>query len=163
MKQNIIVPIIIGVVIIGGGSFYGGMKYGESKTANVGAAQGQNRFAQGQFGQGTFGGIRSARSGAGGGFISGQIVSKDDKSITVELHSPVQGQNGTPTTTTSGSKIIFFGDSTQIMKSTSGTIDDLLAGKEVTVMGTVNSDGSITAQSIQLRSTVPTITQPINK
>jgi len=48
-------------------------------------------------------------------------------------------------------KLFFFSDSTEITKSVVGALSDLEIGKNITVNDTVNSDGSITAQSIQLR------------
>ncbi len=148
MKKNIPVFIII-VIIVGAGSFYGGMKYDQSKNptanrnaggfANLSSEERQARLQQfGAIGQN--GGARGTQ--ANGGFATGEIISKDEKSLTIKL------QDG-------GSKIVFFSDSTPIMKSASGTSQDLATGEQVTVTGTANQDGSISAQSIQLRPNLP--------
>lgn len=54
-----------------------------------------------------------------------------------------------------GSKIILLSGSARIMKETEGSIDDLSIGTGVSVMGEANSDGSINAQSVQIRQNVP--------
>jgi hypothetical protein len=133
-----ILPLIIAIIIVVGGSaFYGGMKYGQSKNsgaslANLTPEQRQQRMQQ-------FGNRSGNRQGAnGGGFVNGQIISKDDKSVTIK------NQDG-------GSKIVFLADDTQVVKSTDGKISDLADGKQVTVSGITNTDGSITAKSIQIR------------
>jgi len=129
-------PLILIVIIgVGVGAFYGGMKYSENKALS----DRQQRMQQ--FGA-NFGGFRlGSGSGqrGGSGFIAGEIIAKDDKSVTVKL------QNG-------GSKIVFLSDSTEITKSAAGALSDLEIGKNIIVNGTANSDGSITAQTIQLRS-----------
>ena len=89
-----------------------------------GVAGGQNRMAGGV--------VR------GGGLIGGEIISKDDTTITVKLRD-------------GGSKIVFVSSSTQVLKSTSGSLADLVSGGQVTVTGSQNSDGSISAQSVQIR------------
>ena len=52
------------------------------------------------------------------------------------------------------------------MKSTTGVVSDLTTGENLMVNGTVNADGSITAQTIQIRPQIPTnpppTDQPVN-
>ncbi len=149
--MNKLITIVIAVaVVVGGGAFYGGMKYAQSKAPqgrlsqtdfhnlqNLSPEARQQRIQQLGANAGGFrGGSGGNRSG--GGFTAGEIISKDDKSVTVKL------QDG-------GSKIIFLSDSTEITKSATGALSDLEVGKNISVNGTANSDGSVTAQSIQLR------------
>ena len=127
-----IISIII-VLIVGAGAFYGGLVYGKSQNASSpGRFQGFNAN----------GAQRGARQGANGGLVNGQILAQDAKSITLKLN------NG-------GSKIIFLSDTTQIMKSTNGAVSDLTTGENLMVNGMPNSDGSITAQTIQIRPNLP--------
>lgn len=136
MDKKLISIFIVALVVVGAGSFFGGMKYTESKTSslagfgNLTEEQRSQMVANG--GPGTRG------SNTGTSFINGEIISKDDTSITVKLN------NG-------GSKIVFYSDSTQITKSASGTASDLEAGTTVTINGKTNDDGSVTAQTIQTR------------
>lgn len=144
-KNNMMPMVIVSVLALGVG-FFGGMKYGQSKSTNSLAdfqnltpEQRQARFAQ-MGGAGRIGGANGGRrmGGFGGNGVNGEILSKDDKSITVKL------QDG-------GSKIVFFSTSTRVMTSSEGALTDLQVGKTVMANGATNSDGSITAQSIQLR------------
>lgn len=143
--NKLIAIVIATAVVVGGGAFFGGMKYAQSKSprdqfsrgdfgANVGGTAGQNH---GDSFRGGTGG--NGQRGSRGGFTAGEIISKDDKSITVKL------QDG-------GSKIIFYSDATEVGKFVSGSMSDLEIGKSIVANGTPNSDGSITAQSIQLRT-----------
>lgn len=131
--------IIIAAVLIAA-SFYGGMKYGQSSTS-------QNSLVQSGF-QGRQGGVSgtgTARRGTGqnGGFTGGQIISKDDKSITVAVAS-------------GGSKIVFVSGTTPVMKLVAGSLADLTVGEQVTINGSANADGSITAQLVQIRPALST-------
>jgi len=135
--MNKLILIIAAVaVVVGGGSFYAGMKYDQSKTI----ADRQARMQQ--FGAGGNGGQRVARGGGGmpgaGGFTAGEIIAKDAASVTIKLRD-------------GGSKIIFLSDQTPVLKSATGTSDDLTVGSNVTVSGKPNQDGSISAESIQIR------------
>jgi len=136
MNKKLILLLILGFAIVGAGSFFGGMKYAESKNPlagnfkNLTAEQRAQMTANGRNG--------GAGNRTGASFISGDILTKDDKSITIKL---VDG----------GSKIVFYSASTQITKNATGTASDLEIGKAVSVNGSTNDDGSVTAQTIQMR------------
>jgi hypothetical protein len=133
MKTNTIIVFIIIAIIIGIGAFYGGMQFQKSQ-ANATQQQRRQAFTGPGFNQ-------NGRPGNGNSFINGDIISQDDKSVTLKLRD-------------GGSKIIFFSDSTQITKSASGATSDLTTGENLMVTGTTNTDGSITAQTIQIRPAI---------
>jgi len=149
MKKTILFLII--ALFIGVGSFYGGTKYGQKNNSsknkipnfqNMSAEERQQAFQQFR-GDNTQGGRRIGGGGQNrGAFLSGEIISKDDKSVTIKLRD-------------GGSKIVFFSDSTAIGKTTDGTIADLETGKQAIINGKDNPDGSITAESIQIRPNLP--------
>ncbi len=132
MKNPMIMTIIVALVV-GGAAFFGGIQYQKSQ-AN-GPMQGQFRGPNGGGPQGGFQG----RGGAGQGMmpVSGEILSQDDTSITVKM------QDGS-------SKIIILSDNTNINKSSEGSKSDLKTGERIVALGTTNSDGSITAQSVSI-------------
>ena len=143
--------IIIVAVVIALASFYGGMRYGKH-SGGVAAAGGFSANARGErmgqgggFGGGAGGAIR--QGGMIGGITVGEIMVRDDKSITVALRD-------------GGSKIVFFSSSTKIVKSVAGSPDDLATGLQITATGAANSDGSITSDSIQIRPDAPSSTRP---
>lgn len=125
MKNNQLVITIIAVVVVGAVAFFGGMQYQKSQRA-TGANFGGGRFLRANRGSNTnFAPVR------------GQIISADANSITVKM------QNGS-------SKIVVIPFSASITEATSAGKQALTTGKEVLVVGTSNSDGSITAQNVQL-------------
>lgn len=140
-----IIGVVLGIVVIGGGSFYAGTKY--TAGENISAREGSGNFAnlspeerQARLQQ--VGNVGFSGAGRGmridGGFVAGEIIAKDDKSITVKLRD-------------GGSKIVFLTNATPITKSANGSINDLQIGGQVTISGAVNQDGSVNAQSVQIR------------
>lgn len=129
MKKN--TQYIIGLIIllaVAGGAFYGGMLYKTSQTPVREAG---------------FNGPRTgARFANGNNFVSGNIVAKDTQSITVKARD-------------GSSKIIFYSPSTEVGKFVTGALTDIQVGQTVMASGKTNSDGSITAQSIQIRPPMP--------
>ena len=138
MSKNTIGILIAAVVVIGGLSFYGGMKYASAQSLarnQAFAGMGMGQFRSGQSGTGRTGANGIAGRMMGGTY--GQIISKDDKSITVKLAD-------------GGSKIVFLSQTTTITKNTTATVADLTVGSNVIVGGAPNQDGSVNAQFIQL-------------
>lgn len=134
MQSKLIAPFVIGALVVGGGLFYGGMQYAKSRSAG-----GQFQHLGGMSGgRGGFGGPGAGQSRNMGGFTAGEIVSKDATGFTLKLRD-------------GGSKIVFYSSSTAVGKMAAGTADDLAQGTEVTVSGSSNQDGSITASTVQIR------------
>lgn len=131
MKNNqTLMMVVIGLVAVALG-FVGGMEYQKSQRLSIGNANGQLGMMR-QGGNGMFrGGANGARP------VMGQIISQDDKSVTVKM------QDGS-------TKIVLLSSSTTINKAAAGTTADLKSGTMIAVFGTTNSDGSVTASSIQL-------------
>ena len=140
-KNKIILGIVILLIVVGG-SFYSGMIYGKSQAPKASSLAASFR---------SFSGTRTGASGTS--LVSGSIISNNGSSITLQLPS-------TAGSTSTGSKIIFYSDATQISKTAIGTSADLTAGTTVSVTGTTNSDGSVTASSIQIRPVRPTSVSP---
>ena len=136
--KNILI-VVLGAILIGGAGFYGGTLYQKSVTSKAVA----NGRAGGNIaGRGFGGSVNGAAGQRAGGMmglrpVAGQIISKDDKSITVKL------QDGS-------SRIIMLSSNTQISKAQVVDATGLAIGDTVRVFGTVNTDGSVTAQDIQL-------------
>jgi hypothetical protein len=120
---------VVMLLVACAGSFYGGMRYQQSRTPEASAQ---------------FPGLNGQRPGGRNGsttagtIANGEVISKDDQSITIKL------QDG-------GSKIVYFSGSTTIGKTTTGTAADLKTGEQVMANGSSNSDGSVGAQNIQIR------------
>lgn len=125
--KNPIVGLVIVAILFGALGFFGGMQYQKSQRS---AAYGQIG-AQGQ----------ARRLGQNGGqnaqAVRGQVLSADNSSLTVKLSD-------------GSSKIIILSSSTSITEATATSKQSLKAGEQVAVFGSSNSDGSVTAQNIQL-------------
>jgi hypothetical protein len=126
---------IVGVIVLVA-VFYGGVSYGKSQTsASPNAASA------------AYGG-RTRGAGSFGGATIGQIIGKDATSITVQL---MNMGAATTSTTPAGSKIVFVDSNTKISKQMDGTLSDLTIGTNVSVSGTPNADGSMSATAVQIR------------
>ncbi len=126
MNNKILITIVI--ILIGAGGFFAGMKYQQSQRRNnftqfTGGPNGSGRNGNNQFQ-----GIRP---------VSGEIISADDKSITVKMRD-------------GSSRIVILTNSTVVNKTATAQKEDLKTGEQVAVIGTQNSDNSITAQTISL-------------
>jgi hypothetical protein len=121
-----IVWLVIAIVVAVGGFFYG------KSTATVPRAgfAGAGAYASS---------TRRLAGGATGGLLTGQITAMDSSSITLQL------ANG-------NSQVVFYSSSTPVSEPTTVSANTLKVGTNVMVGGTSNSDGSLTAQTIQVRT-----------
>ena len=126
-KIQVIIIAVVVALVFGVTGYFIGSAYGNKSNLSGGQAY------QSQNGQRVV-----FRGGVNSGVVSGQIISFDNKSITV------QSPNG-------GSKVIFYSTSTEISKMATSSVSDLANNENITVIGSQNSDGSVTAQSIQIR------------
>lgn len=113
------------LIIVGAAGFFGGMQYQKMQKGRPGQFSAPN------------GQMRRLGQNGTGRPIAGQIISTDDKSITVKL------QDGS-------SKIVLLSGTTSITEATSSSKQALQTGKQVAVFGSDNADGSVTAGNIQL-------------
>lgn len=129
MKNNYVVTVIL-VIVFAGAGFYGGIKYQQSQRASFNGQLGNS--------QTTRQGLRNGDANRGGFRpVAGEIISTDDKSITVKLQDD-------------SSKIVLINGKTQINKAETVGKSELKVGERVSVFGSENKDGSINAQNIQL-------------
>lgn len=150
MKRSvaIVVVAVVGVVTLAAGLFVG-MSYGKGHPSVETAMKTVSNLTPEQAAQlsasgGGFpgGGFPGGAAGGGngnarGGFTAGSIVSNDGSTITIKMND-------------GSTKFVLYSGSTTIRKSAEGTSADLVAGENVVVTGSANSDGSITATQIQL-------------
>lgn len=123
LKNNTLITIIVAVMFAGLG-FYAGQKYQQNKTQTT-------------LGGRTFQGSNHATTNGTNRPVSGNIISADSSSITVKMAD-------------GSSKIVLFSDKTVIGKMATGSAGDLKTGERISAFGTTNTDGSITAQNIQI-------------
>lgn len=136
MKQQNLIMVISVAIVVGIIGFFGGMKYQSMQSSRNGFA-GNFNGGVGQF-QNRRGG--TGINGAGrNGFrpVVGEILNQDNKSLTVKMAD-------------GSSKIVILSTITTVSKTTAGALADLKVGDTVAVNGIQNTDGSITAENIQL-------------
>lgn len=127
MKNTPIVVWVLVAILVAGVAFFAGTKYQLRKQAATQTRQGVNGIRSGPGGQ-----FRN-----GGNAVNGEILTVDDKSISVKLPD-------------GSSKVVLLSGSVTISKAAEGTKSDLKVGERVIVFGTTNSDGSVTATNISL-------------
>jgi hypothetical protein len=150
MKNKYILPtvfLVIGLVGGFGGGYYF-KTYQQSKLRSnfqSGTGMGQ-RFTP----NGTNRGTGQQNRGAFGGGVEGEIISKDDKSITVKMPD-------------GSTRIVLFSDTTAYSDFKEAKKSDLKEGLRIAVFGSSNTDGSLTAQRIQLNPMTPVVSPTLSK
>jgi flagellar basal body-associated protein FliL len=130
-KNTMIIVAVVLVIVAAAGGFFGGMIYQKNQAPALGAAGRGSLTAR--FGQGGQGGQAAAAFRP----VRGQVLSTSSNSLTVKMSD-------------GSTKIVVLSTSTAFMQSTKAASSDVKTGDTVNVVGTANSDGSVTAQDIQI-------------
>ncbi len=125
MKSTLVGVMMLVAAVLG---FLGGIQYQKSTVPTFGNRN--QMYAQGN-------GQAQRQMGGGMQRIIGEIVSVDDTSITVKLPD-------------NSSKIVLIADTTGFSKSSKGSKADLKVGVKIGVFGTVDTEGTVTAQDVQI-------------
>jgi hypothetical protein len=127
MKKYLVhmVWLVIAIVALGGGYFWGKASAATSRAAGFAGAYSSSTR-------------RTVGSAAGGGLVTGTIATIGSSSITLQL------ANG-------NSEVVFYSTSTPVSEPTTVSANTLKVGTTLMVGGTSNSDGSLTALTIQVR------------
>jgi hypothetical protein len=127
--MRILISIVL-IILAAGGGFFGGMMFQKNQAPSLGAAAGRGNFA------GRFGG-QAGQNAAAFRPVRGQVLDMSTNSLTVKMSD-------------GSTKIVVLSSSTAFMQSTKAALSDVKTGDTVNVVGTANSDGSVTAQDIQI-------------
>ena len=144
---QIAIAAVIALALAGGG-FAAGMTVGKGSgseataSASPSATGGRGQIT-GRLGQG---GAQGGSGAFGSQATIGRILSVNDGSITVEVRQP-GAQGASPTVT---SQIVLIGTSTRIVKTveTDIKLSDLKANDQVTIIGTTDASGNVSATAI---------------
>lgn len=144
MKQNTLIIGLILLLVVGGVSFGAGYKVSDAKKSN------STGFTRGGNGNGQFGTLRNGTPGSamvrgGNRQTIGEVISLDDKTMTVKM---LDGS----------SKIVLLSSTMTINRLADAAKSDLKVGSKVAVFGATNSDGSQTATQIELDPRMPNLT-----
>jgi len=143
-KNTMILVAVVLIIIAAGGGFFGGMMYQKSQTPSFGM-MGRGNFA------GRLGG-QNGQNGQNSNFrpVRGQVLSMDNNSLTVKISD-------------GSTKLVVLSSSTTFVQSTKAALSDIKTGDTVNVVGTQNSDGSVTAQDVQINPPQQQMRAPTGK
>ena len=146
-NTQIFLAVVLGLLLAGGG-FAAGMTVAKGTTSASPSPSG----AVGRFGgggaRGGFGGAGGQGAAAGQNLLNGQVLSVNDGSITIQVRQP-GAQGASPTVS---SEIVLVGPSTRVVKTveTDVALTDLKANDQVTIVGTTDASGNVSASAIVL-------------
>jgi len=158
MKTPQIVIGVVAALALAGGGFAAGMTFDRSQTPSTNTA-GTTGATGARGASGARGGFGGGGAGAATGQqpVAGRIIAINDGSITIAaVDRTLGGQNAqasaSPATT---SEIVLVGGTTRIVKTTEADVKlgDLKVNDQVTVVGTTDATGMVSATAIVVGST----------
>lgn len=133
--------------MVGIGSLVAGIIVGYTLGYSTFTHQPSPTTAQNTRGSGAYAGGMMRGSGNGaGGFLTGTVAAQDSGSITLNTRD-------------GSSRVVLITPNTSVSKSVNGALTDVSVGSTIIVSGSTNSDGSISANLIQLHQADATTQQ----
>ncbi|MCR4326610.1 MAG: hypothetical protein NUV52_03070 [Candidatus Roizmanbacteria bacterium] len=127
--------LLVGAVIILSLGFLGGTVYQKNQQPSGSLGRRSSNFQSNGVAPSNEESVPPIQQGAGP--VSGSVISKDQTTVTIQLSD-------------GSTKIIVYSDDTQINKLSAGTLADVQTGEKITVMGSTNTDGTVTARTISI-------------
>lgn len=158
MKTPQFVIGIVAALALAGGGFAAGMTFDRAQNTSA-TTTGATGATGARGGSGARGGVGAGGTGALAGQqpVTGRILAVNDGSITVAAVERAAGganaqASASPATT---SQIVLIGASTRIVKTTEADVklSDLKVNDQVTVIGTTDTTGMVSATAIVVGST----------
>ncbi|HEY8824315.1 MAG TPA: hypothetical protein VIP07_05445 [Candidatus Limnocylindria bacterium] len=159
MKTPQIVIGIVAALALAGGGFAAGMTFDKSQTssANTAGTTGATGARGGSGGRGAFGGGGTGGATGAQQPVTGRILAVNDGSITIAaVDRALGGQNAQASASpATSSEIVLVGTSTRIVKTTEADVklSDLKVNDQITVVGTTDATGMVSATAIVVGST----------
>jgi len=153
MKAPQIVIGIAAALVLAGGGFAAGMTFDKAQTPATNTAGGTGASGA-RGGTGARGGFGGGGTGAVAGQqpVTGRIIAVNDGSITIAAVDRGQSGQNAPTSASPAttSEIVLVGTSTRIVKTTETDVklSDLKVNDQVTVVGTTDTTGMVSATTI---------------
>jgi hypothetical protein len=135
VSQRLVGVALISLAVGAGGGYFAGVSTARKSEWRP------ERFAAGfdrdQTGNRTGIGARPGGIGRGAGMTRGELIQVGEGSLTVKLPD-------------GGSRIVLIDDSVQVTSCSQGDASILRVGQQVMATGSVGSDGSVAAESVQI-------------
>ncbi|HVW82933.1 MAG TPA: DUF5666 domain-containing protein [Candidatus Paceibacterota bacterium] len=131
MNKNLIVTGAVALIVGAGLGYFGSTAFAKAP------ARGAAFAARGSF---TASSSAFARGGnqAAGAVLAGTVAAKDAGSITLDTRD-------------GSSHVVLLTPATAVEKTVAGSLADIAVGSAVSVTGSTNSDGSLSASAVELR------------
>ncbi len=134
VSKSVMLGYVATAIVAASIGAFGGMSY--QKNQNVSKFGPISR--QGMMQRGNPESVRGQGTGSRGpGMVIGEVTAKDDKSVTIKMMD-------------GSSKIVILSATTSYRISSDAKVEDISAGKTVSIMGTTSPDGNMTATVIEL-------------
>lgn len=154
MKAPQIVIGVVAALALAGGGFAAGMTMGKAQAASPATSATSTETGRGAA-AGRQGAAGASGAGAARDALAGRVLAVSDGSITIAAIERGQGQAAAGASPATRSQIVLVGAGTRIVRTTETDVKvaDIKVNDQVTVVGTTDSAGLVSATAVVVGST----------